>query len=406
MKRMFYNESYNETMRLLLSSSSSSSSSSYSSPSPPPPPSLPPAHIEKQMEHVEVLKTYIPSPVFTLDEIIGTIIKYAQEAELYQLTQWDNMSKFMLKHTITNIHANNEKEYLKDFIVYKQYDAVVKQSSGIKYGMFKHKYFNLMFRIDDINDQISGEDSVSSILMEKYKNKYQDIIRLGIIIPLYCHIKFSNPKIFYSVQPYIIGAVTFDKWVNSIQNKGNFDELVYDAFMQLSAILQELHEVDCVHGDIKPANILVGIKNGQVSVFLIDFGLSGIHNKTTNASGGTLPFCAPETNNTIANTKNGNNVIKYPQNFEYTWVKHNKSHDIWSLGFIFMTVFAFKSVKLYYHDYPIQFFLSSGYISPIYFQMVKHEYIREILGENILVEPSKRCDILKLNSLISNLSFM
>jgi hypothetical protein len=123
------------------------------------------------MEHVEVLKTYIPSPVFTLDEIIGTIIKYTQEAELYQLAHWDNMSKFMLKHTITNIHANNEKEYLKDFIVYKQYDALEKQSSVIKYGMFKHKYFNLMFRIDDIDDQISGEDNVSSILIEKYKNK-------------------------------------------------------------------------------------------------------------------------------------------------------------------------------------------------------------------------------------------
>lgn len=397
MKKYDKNSDEGELVKLLPSSSSS--------PSPPPPLLIPP-HTEKQMEHVEVLKTYIPSPVFTLDEIIGTIIKYTQEAELYQLTHWDNMSKFMLKHTITNIHANNEKEYLKDFIVYKQYDALEKQSSVIKYGMFKHKYFNLMFRIDDIDDQISGEDNVSSILMEKYKNRYQDIIRMGIVIPVYCHIKFSKPQIFYSIQPYIVGGITFDRWIDSIKHKGNFEELVYDAFMQLSAILQELHQVNCVHGDIKPANILVGNKNGQVSIFLIDFGLSGIHNKTTNASGGTLPFCAPETSNTIANTKNGNNVIKYPQNFEYTWVKHNKSHDIWSLGIIFITVYIFKSVKLYYHEYPIHFFLSTGYISPNYFQLVKHDYIREILCEHILVESSKRCDILKLNDLILNLSFM
>jgi serine/threonine protein kinase len=397
--------SYNETMRLLSSSSSSSSSSSPSlSPSPPQREKVNEKPVEQ--EHVEVIKTIIPSPVFTIDEIIGTIIKYTQEAELYHLTHWDNMSKFMLKTTITNIHSHNEKEYLKDFIIYKQYDAVEKQSTVIKYGMFKHKYLNLMFRIDDIDDQISGEDNVSSILMEKYKNKYKDIIRLGIVIPMYCHIKFSNPQLFYSIQPYITDTVTFDKWISLIKHKGNFDELVYDAFMQLSAILQELHEVDCVHGDIKPANILVSNKNGQISIFLIDFGLSGIHNKTTNASGGTLPFCAPETYNTIANTRNGNNVIKYPQHFQYNWVKHNKSHDIWSLGFIFMTVYIFKSVKLYYHDYPIYFFLSTGYISPNYFHMVKHEYIREILSEHILVEPHKRCDIFKLNNLISNLSFM
>jgi serine/threonine protein kinase len=229
---------------------------------------------------------------------------------------------------------------------------------------------------------------------------------MGIVIPVYCHIKFSKPQIFYSVQPYITGGITFDRWIDSIKHKGNFEELVYDAFMQLSAILQELHQVDCVHGDIKPANILVVSKQSQIHIFLIDFGLSGIHNKTKNASGGTLPFCAPETYNTIANTTNGNNVIKYSQHFQYNWVKHNKSHDIWSLGFIFMTVYIFKSVKLYYHEYPVHFFLSTGYISPNYFQMVKHEYIREILCEHILVDPSRRYDIFQLNTIISNLSFM
>jgi hypothetical protein len=357
------------------------------------------------------------SCIFTVDEIVSCIIKHVQEAELYNLTHWDNMSKFMLKYTITNIHKQCENEYLKDLIMYKQYEASTSTFDKnpnpnvlkLKYGMFKHKYFNLMFRIDCVNDQISGEDIVSSTLMQKYRNKYQDIIRLGIVIPVYCHIKLSSPQLYYSVQPCITNSITFDKWIESIKHKGNFDEIVYDAFIQLSSILKELHEVDCVHGDIKPANILVvpkQPKQTQVSIFLIDYGLSGIHEKTNNASGGTLPFCAPETYNTIANRKNGNDVIKYPQHFEYNWIKHNKSHDIWSLGFIFMTIYIFKHIKLYYHEYPSDFFLPSGYVSPNYLRMVKHEYIREILSEHILVEPSKRCDIFKLNDLILNLSFM
>ena len=364
-----------------------------------------------QLETTAKVKVNPPSPVFTIDEIVNCIIKCVKEAELYNLTYWDDMSKFMLKHTITNIHKQCENEYLKDLIVYKKYDVSsydnsYEKTNVTKYGVFKHKCFNLMFRIDNIDDQFLGEDIVSSTLMHKYRNNYQDIIRLGIVIPVYCHIKLSNPQLFYSVQPCITNSVTFDKWIESIKHKGNFDEMVYDAFIQLSGILKELHEVDCVHGDIKPANILIVSKQTQVSVFLIDFGLSGIHGKTNNASGGTLPFCAPETYNTNANTRNGNNVIKYPQHFKYNWVKHKKSHDIWSLGFVFMTVYIFKSVNFYYHEYPSDFFLPSGYVSPNYLRMVKHEYIRDMFSEHILVEQSKRCDIFKLNELVMNMSFM
>ncbi len=404
-----YLNSGDENMSLLFSSLSSSSCL--------PSPNLPIENAKNKNDvninvndaRVETtVKANPPSPVFTVDEIVNCIIKYIQEAELYNLTHWDNMSKFMLKYTITNIHNQCENEYLKDLIMYKQYDASTcdKNPNVIKYGMFKHKCFNLMFRIDNIDDQISGEDIVSSTLMHKYQNKYQDIIRIGIVIPIYCHIKLSKPQLFYSVQPCITSSITFDRWIESIEHKGNFDEIVYDAFIQLSSILKELHEVGCVHGDIKPANILIVPKQTQVSVFLIDFGLSGIHEKTNNASGGTLPFCAPETYNTIANTRNGNNVIKYPQLFEYNWLKHNTSHDMWSLGFIFMTVYIFKNVKLYYHEYPSDFFLPSGYVSPNYLGMVKHEYIRDMFSECILVEPSKRCDIFKLNDILSNLVFM
>lgn len=364
----------------------------------------------KQDEYIKKENCLTSDNSFIVDEVTNKIINYLKKVKFYnlELIDWNDMNKLILKYTITSIHNENENEYIKYFITYKQYNPCEnpdKTLSVIKYGMFKHKNLNLMFRIDEFDDQISGENTVTSTLMEKYNNNYQDIISMGIIIPLHCYIKLSTPQLFYSVQPYIDNTVTIDLWIESIKYKSNFDEQVYDVFIQLCGILKLLHEVECVHGDIKPSNILIRYKT-QVSAFLIDFGLSGIHNKTTNASGGTIPFCAPETKNTITNKKDGNNIIKDPQNFEYNWVKHKKSHDIWSLGFIFMTIYIFKSIKYYYHEYPNNFFLPTGEISPTYLSLIKHEYIRTLFEKHILIEESKRCNIIELNDLVSNFNIM
>jgi hypothetical protein len=402
-----------ESREPLLSSSSSSSSSCDPSPDVssssllvPVPPAL--------SVHRIPSPPHIPSPVFTVDEIVSCIINHVQQAQLHNLTHWDNFNRSLLKKTITDIHNRNDKEYLKEFTTLKQYDDDFGQSDyNMACGVFKHKYFNFIFRIDNVDSQVSSEDDVTSIFLRKYNNSYQDIIRLGLVLPMYCHIKMTSPPLYYSVQPYVSSGITLDAWIKTIKHKNNFDELVYDVFMQLAGILGELHEVECVHGDLKPYNILI-VENTviesqhvcNVCVFLIDFGLSGIHQKTKCATGGTLPYCAPETENTNANKRFSNNAILRPHNFEYNWLKHNKMHDIWSLGIIIATIYILKDVNHFYRDYPSDFFLSTGYVSPKYLNMVKHDYIRQILSEHILVEPSKRCDILKLNDLISKLVFM
>jgi len=336
-----------------------------------------------------------------------------QQAQLHNLTVWDNFNKSRLKKTITEIHNRNDKEYLKEFTKIKPYDDFGQAEYNMTCGVFKHKYFNFIFRIDSVDDQVSSEDNVTSIFLRKYNNSYQDIIRLGLVLPVYSHIKLTSPPLYYSVQPYISAGVTLDVWIKSITYKNNFDELVYDVFMQLVGILGELHEVECVHGDLKPSNILI-VENTfadsrhlcNVCVFLIDFGLSGIHEKTKNATGGTIPYCAPETENTNANKRFSNNAVLSPHEFKYNWLKHNKTHDVWSLGIIIVTIYVLKEAKQFYRNYPTDFFLTTGYVSPKYINMVKHDYIRQILREHILVEPSKRCDILKLNDLISNLTFV
>ena len=194
------------------------------------------------------------------------------------------------------------------------------------------------------------------------------------------------------------------------KRKSNIVEIVYDLFIQLCAIIKELHELDCVHGDLKPSNIMIMTKNSQNFVFLIDFGLSGIHLKTKHASGGTLPYCAPETENTCAlnahNRRNENNAVFNTKEYKYNWTVHNKSHDIWSIGLIFMSIYVFNKTHHYYKDYPYDFFNNSGYIPLKYFQLIKHEYIREVLNKHVLVEPARRCDIQKLSELLSNIAFM
>jgi Protein kinase domain len=285
----------------------------------------------------------IPSPVFTIDEIVNFIIKHVQQAQLHNLTNWDNFNRSLLKKTITEIHNRNDKEYLKEFTTLKQYDDF---DYNMTCGVFKHKYFNFIFRIDSVDSQVSSEDEVTSIFLRKYNNSYQDIIRLGLVLPIYCHIKLTSPPLYYSVQPYVGAGITLDVWIKTIKHKNNFDELVYDVFMQLVGILGEMHEVECVHGDLKPSNILIVENTSEDSqhvcnmcVFLIDFGLSGIHEKTKYATGGTIPYCAPETENINANKKFSNNAISSPNEFKYNWLKHNKSHDIWSIGIIIATIY-------------------------------------------------------------------
>ena len=365
--------------------------------------------------------------ILTVTEIVDLIINTSQSIQLH------NTNRDELVKIISNIHGKNSSSSVfnnNDFVIFKKYDDCGEASGGSEnynkncettknYGVFKHKCLDFIFRIDSVDGQVEWEDKIARILLNKYNNNYKDVVQMGILLPMYVHIEnLSHSQsqsqsqyspLYYSVQPYIDG-ITLDCWMELNKRKSNIIEMVYDLFIQLCAIIKELHELDCVHGDLKPTNIMVMTKHSQNCVFLIDFGLSGIHLKTRHASGGTLPYCAPETENTCAlnahNRRNKNNAVFNSKEYKYNWTIHNKSHDIWSIGMIFISIYAFNKTYHYYKDYPYDFFNNSGYIPLKYFQLIKHEYIREVLSKHVLVEPERRCDIHKLSELLSNLAFM
>jgi serine/threonine protein kinase len=360
--------------------------------------------------------------ILTVTEIVDTIIKASHDESLRCINR-DDLIKI-----ISKLHNNQQRAFSSnDFIVLKKYEDYSenkenkeneeRKSNQCKYdyGVFKHRQMNFIFRVDSTDDQVDNENKIAQILFKKYNNNYKNILQMGIVLPVYAHIQHSSKShlspLYYSIQPYVDG-ITLDAWIEINKYKRNFVEIVYDLFIQLCAIIKELHELDCVHGDLKPGNILVvsNVQTSQNCLYLIDFGLSGKHLKTRHASGGTLPYCAPETQNTCAlnvhNKHCKNSAIFNANNYKYNWSLHNKSHDIWSIGLIFMSIYIFKETYHYYKHYPYDFFTNDGYVSPKYFQEIEHEYIREVLGKHVLVEPKRRCDIRKLSELLLNLAFM
>ena len=355
-----------------------------------------------------------------LSEIVDTVMKTSNDASLRYI------NKEELTKVISNLHSHQQHAFSSNvFIVLKKYEdysenkeneeGKSKHECKYDYGVFKNRHMDLIFRVDCVEDQVDNEKKIAQILLKKYNNNYKDVAQMGIVLPLYTHIQHSSKSplfpLYYSIQPYVDG-ITLDAWIEINKYKRNFVEIVYDLFIQLCAIIKELHELDCVHGDLKPGNILVvsNVKTSQNCLYLIDFGLSGKHLKTRHASGGTLPYCAPETQNTCAlnvhNKHCKNSAIFNANNYKYNWSLHNKSHDIWSIGLIFMSIYIFKETYHYYRHYPYDFFTNDGYVSPKYFQEIEHEYIREVLSKHVLVDPERRCNIQKLSELLLNLAFM
>ena len=245
------------------------------------------------------------------------------------------------------------------------------------------------------------------------------------------------------VQPVLNHSVVFHKWYTAAQfNPKNHDYVIGSMMLSLARSIKYCHDVGMVHGDIKPDNLLVTYEppeepketketkeeegenvdaegnddftkwksflkvdvTGKTrnpcdipSIYLIDFGMCGYHEKD-EGTGGTRPFCAPETKNIkiippapSEDPKSKSSSKSNPES-EYNWCHLNKQHDIWSWGLILYTVTAYHDIYNIYDEYPTDTFETDGYINEC-----QQEYASEIkshpfypIFKKTLCAPSER----------------
>ena len=164
------------------------------------------------------------------------------------------------------------------------------------------------------------------------------------------------------VQPKLHNSVSFYKWYHtSCISMRDHDCVITKIMLSIAKSIQFCHAKNIVHGDIKPDNFIVEsgsrssdnnvIRRSNVpAVFLIDFGLCGTHG-TDEGTGGTRPFCAPETTNV--------NVVASD---DYVWCKISKMHDVWSFGLVLFTIISYNSIFNHYKEYPTRVFDNRGYV--------------------------------------------
>ena len=257
-----------------------------------------------------------------------------------------------------------------------------------------------MFRINDFmvrvehafdNSQIESEHFVVSQIM-KPDHKLDLVHGRGIdhahhiVIPVHvhlnsiCKIPASERTLFhlisYSIQPILTHSRTLDTWFKTVFIPPTTAQIMR-LCIQMAEALTYLHAHNIVHGDIKPGNTLIRDFNwetdsssGDETLYLIDFGMSGSPG-TGDGTGGTKPFCAPET---------GNGFNPNIDMDTYTWTKTQKHHDVWSFALMFFTLIVLRKSTAYPKDYPSDFFdvERDGHINPVYFDKILDEPMREL----------------------------
>lgn len=230
------------------------------------------------------------------------------------------------------------------------------------------------------------------------------------------------------VQPVLKHSVVFHKWYTAAQfNPKNHDYVIGSMMLSLARSIKYCHDIGLVHGDIKPDNLLVTYEPPEKtkeegegenmdldftkwgkflkvdvtgntrnpcdipSIYLIDFGMCGYHEKD-EGTGGTRPFCAPETKNIKTSPDPSSSKSVSKSESEYNWCPLNKQHDIWSWGLILYTVTAYHDIYNMYDEYPSDTFETDGYINEC-----QQEYASEIkshpfypIFKKTLCAPSER----------------
>ena len=332
----------------------------------------------------------------------------------------------MIDTSDINIHDHVSMTYL-----YRRMRTII--------GMFRINHFMVRVEYAFDNSQIQSEYFVLKQLMKYEQYDVANCIdpENHVALPVCAQLnnlgKIPIPErtifhhISYSIQPIVMNSQTIDAWfrglyptynpnrdnTNNTNNTNNMINTVLILCAQMAKALVYLHACNIVHGDIKPGNTLVcgsrlqmesesdssddssssddgsdddvndldSDNSEDLCLYLIDYGMSGEHDES-EGTGGTKPFCAPET---------GNGCKKKTDMDNYHWVKNRKENDMWSLGVMFFTMISLRKFICHPKDYPSDFFeeMANGYINPEYFSHIEDERIRNLF-QRILCPPEER----------------
>ena len=216
--------------------------------------------------------------------------------------------------------------------------------------------------------------------------------------------RLRENMISFSIQHYVKDTQTLYNWVSdnighSVYNQFSTIQFPFfiHLFYQCADLLRDIHALSVVHGDIKPDNLLIREhkdfdinhpkKCKNFTVYLIDFGLSGISGKGTG-TGGTIPYCHPE-------FKNIRDTLKVSK---YNWRTVQLKHDVWSLGVAFFTLYIYRDFYSYYHKYPEYVFTSNGYVSSLILDVIYHNKLHELFIKILsadCIPIDEVCDLLR-----------
>jgi hypothetical protein len=255
-------------------------------------------------------------------------------------------------------------------------------------GMFYVRNFVVRVETTFDNTQIRSEHHVMSRLgLEHIGVDHAN----HVVVPM--HVQLSSIEnvppsvrtpfhhISYSIQPMVQHSRTLDSWHRHARPTRT---AIMALCKQMAEALVHLHAHNVVHGDIKPGNTLV--KGAEL--YVIDFGMSGAHDDS-EGTGGTKPYCAPETGNGNGSSSSSSSSSGSNNNDadSYNWTQNRMENDVWSFGLMFFTMLALRRCIYHPNEYPAGFFNCDGFVNASHFDNIRER----ALFQRILCPRETRC---------------
>ena len=174
-------------------------------------------------------------------------------------------------------------------------------------------------------EKAKSEEKVLRILKDSPfvpKLYMSDLFKLGSTFKPFVD---GPPKVFYQVQELV--DIDLFKFNISQKNAESFPKIRLSIVEMSFEALAFIHNKGILHNDIRLGNMMLNLKNEQVDLKLIDFGLGTIENsKEKIPTNSIFPYYAPEINNA--------SMKKIDE------VKPEKSMDIYAMGLAMLELFT------------------------------------------------------------------